>query len=128
AKIAGSGNIDLNSPFPLLEKCVISGSGNITGHAITSYTDLTLTISGSGSFNFVGTANAVKATTSGSGRMHLANLIANDVTCIISGSGNMYVYAHNSLDATITGSGNIIYSGNPTVNVKTSGSGTVRHQ
>ena len=40
----------------------------------------------------------------------------------------MYVYAHNSLDATITGSGNIIYSGNPTVNVKTSGSGTVRHQ
>jgi len=70
----------------------------------------------------------VKATTSGSGRMHLANLIANDVTCIISGSGNMYVYAHNSLDATITGSGNIIYSGNPTVNVKTSGSGTVRHQ
>lgn len=128
AKIAGSGNIDLNSPFPLLEKCVISGSGNITGHAITSYTDLTLTISGSGSFDFVGTANAVKATTSGSGKMHLENLIANDVTCIISGSGNMYVYAHNSLDATITGSGNIIYSGNPTVNVKTSGSGTVRHE
>ena len=128
AKIAGSGNIDLNSPFPLLEKCVISGSGNITGHAITTYSNLDLTISGSGSFDFVGTANAVKATTSGSGRMHLANLIANDVTCIISGSGNMYVYAHNSLDATITGSGNIIYSGNPTVNVKTSGSGTVRHQ
>ena len=127
-KIAGSGNIDLNSPFPLLEKCVISGSGNITGHAITTYSNLDLTISGSGSFDFVGTANAVKATTSGSGRMHLANLIANDVTCIISGSGNMYVYAHNSLDATITGSGNIIYSGNPTVNVKTSGSGTVRHQ
>ena len=128
AKIAGSGNIDLNSPFPLLEKCVISGSGNITGHAITSYADLTLTISGSGSFDFVGSANAVKATTSGSGKMHLENLIANDVTCIISGSGNMYVYAHNSLDATITGSGNIIYSGNPTVNVKTSGSGTVHHQ
>lgn len=128
AKIAGSGNIDLNSAFPMLEKCVISGSGNITGNAITTYSNLDLTISGSGSFDFVGSANAVKATTSGSGRMHLANLIANDVTCIISGSGNMYVYAHNSLDATITGSGNIIYSGNPTVNVKTSGSGTVHHQ
>ena len=128
AKIAGSGNIDLNSPFPLLEKCVISGSGNITGHAITSYTDLTLTISCSGSFDFVGTANRIKATTSGSGKMYLADLIANDVTCIISGSGNMYVYAQNSLNATITGSGNIIYSGNPTVDVKTSGSGSVRHK
>lgn len=127
-KIAGSGNIDLNSPFPLVEKCIISGSGNITGHAITNYTDLTLTISGSGSFNFVGTANRVKATTTGSGKMYLSNLVANDVTCLISGSGNMYVHAQNSLNATITGSGNIIYSGNPTVDVKTSGSGSVRHE
>jgi len=128
AKIAGSGNIDLNSSFPLLEKCVINGSGNIKGHAITTYTDLNLTISGSGSFDFVGTANRIKTTTSGSGKMYLSDLVANDVTCTISGSGNMYVYAQNSLNATITGSGNIIYSGNPTVNVKTSGSGTVRHQ
>lgn len=127
-KIAGSGNIDLNSPFPLVEKCIISGSGNITGHAITNYTDLTLTISGSGSFNFVGTANRVKATTTGSGKMYLSNLVANDVRCLISGSGNMYVHAQNSLNATITGSGNIIYSGNPTVDVKTSGSGSVRHE
>lgn len=127
-KIAGSGNIDLNSPFPLVKKCIISGSGNITGHAITNYTDLTLTISGSGSFNFVGTANRVKATTTGSGKMYLSNLVANDVTCLISGSGNMYVHAQNSLNATITGSGNIIYSGNPTVDVKTSGSGSVRHE
>ena len=64
----------------------------------------------------------------GSRKMYLADLIANDVTCIISGSGNMYVYAQNSLNATITGSGNIIYSGNPTVDVKTSGSGSVRHE
>ena len=64
----------------------------------------------------------------GSGKMYLADLIANDVTCIISGSGNMYVHAQNSLNATITGSGNIIYSGNPTVDVKTSGSGSVRHE
>ena len=127
-KIAGSRNIDLNSPFPLVEKCIISGSGNITGHAITNYTDLTLTISGSGSFNFVGTANRVKATTTGSGKMYLSNLVANDVRCLISGSGNMYVHAQNSLNATITGSGNIIYSGNPTVDVKTSGSGSVRHE
>ena len=127
-KIAGSGNIDLNSPFPLVEKCIISGSGNITGHAITNYTDLTLTISGSGSFNFVGTANRVKATTTGSGKMYLSNLVANDVRCLISGSGNMYVHAQNSLNATITGSGNIIYSGNPTVDVKTSGGGSVRHE
>ena len=127
-KIAGSGNIDLNSPFPLVEKCIISGSGNIPGHAITNYTDLTLTISGSGSFNFVATANRVKATTTGSGKMYLSNLVANDVRCLISGSGNMYVHAQNSLNATITGSGNIIYSGNPTVDVKTSGSGSVRHE
>ena len=127
-KIAGSGNIELNSAFPLLEKCVISGSGNITGDSVTSYSNLDLTISGNGSFDLVGSANTVKATTSGSGKMLLANLIANDVTCIISGSGNMYVYANNSLHATITGSGNIVYSGNPTVNVKTTGSGTVHHQ
>lgn len=127
-KVSGSGGIKLNSPFPELEKGSISGSGSINGNAGADYSKLQLSITGSGSFNFTGTAEELKANTTGSGKMYLSNLVANDVQCTVSGSGNMYVHARNTLKVVITGSGNIVYSGNPVVDVQASGSGKVTHQ
>ena len=43
----------------------------------------------------------------------LNDLIAEDVTGDIAGSGSAKVYANNMLEASIAGSGDIIYYGNP---------------
>lgn len=126
-KVSGSGSIKLNDAFPELEKASISGSGNIKGNVNTGYGNLMLIISGSGSFDMIGSADELKAVTSGSGRMNLLDLTAKSATCTISGSGNMYVYAVDYLNVIITGSGNVIYSGNPVVEVQASGSGRLRY-
>ena len=126
-KVSGSGDIELNSAFPGLEKASISGSGSIKGNSETDYTSLDLNISGSGSLSFIGTSDELNAKTTGSGKMLLSDLVTKDVICTVSGSGNMYVNAVNSLKVVITGSGDIVYTGTPAVDIQTSGSGRVRH-
>lgn len=126
-KVSGSGDVELNGAFSELTNASISGSGNIIGNVITDYSKLNLTIFGSGSINFTGTADELKAITSGNGKMQLSDLETSDVDCTVSGSGNMYVHAIKSLKVVITGSGNVVYSGNPIVDVNAMGSGKVRH-
>jgi hypothetical protein len=123
ATVSGSGNIELNSAFPNFNKAGISGSGNISGNVNTVFSNLNLRISGSGNINLKGTADELKALTSGSGNMYLSELFVQDAECTIAGSGDLYVNVEKSLFATISGSGNIIYSGNPVIDVSDSGSG-----
>lgn len=125
AKISGSGNMDINSEFPELEKLTVTGSGTIYGNANTVYSKLYFNISGSGSIDVIGSVDDLRASTTGSGKMYLYDLIAKDATCIISGSGDMFIHATTNLNANITGSGSIRYEGNPIVNVHASGSGIV---
>jgi hypothetical protein len=127
-KISGSGSITLKDAFPELEKASISGSGNIKSNVNTGYGNLMLIVSGSGSFDIIGSADELKAIITGSGRMNLSDLSAKKAMCTISGSGNMYIYAMDYLNAVITGSGSIFYAGNPAVDVQSSGSGRLRHQ
>lgn len=127
AKISGSGNLDINSEFPELEKLSVTGSGTIYGNVNTSYSKLYLSISGSGSIDIIGWVDDLRASTTGSGKMYLYDLVAEDASCVISGSGDMFVHATYSLNANITGSGSVCYEGNPIVEVRATGSGTVRH-
>ncbi len=125
-KVSGSGNVELNSAFPELENASNSGSGSIKANVNAAYSKLQLTIFGSGSINFKGTTEELKAITAGSGIMKLNSLVSTDAVCTISGSGDMFIHAVNSLKAVISGSGNVIYSGNPTLDVNSIGSGVVR--
>lgn len=125
--MSGSGDMNINSAFSGIEELSISGSGSIKGNAVTTYSDLRLSITGSGSINLAGSANELKASTTGSGKMYLKDLVAKYVDCTISGSGDMYVNATETLNANISGSGDIIYSGHPIIDVKTTGSGRIRH-
>jgi len=126
-KISGSGDVKLTSPFQGLNSGEVSGSGAINSDVTTNYDKLNLKISGSGSFSLTGHVNELKAITTGSGKMFLAGLVAKSAECTISGSGNMYVNAQESLKATIIGSGDIIYSSNPIIDIQASGSGSLRH-
>jgi len=127
ASITGSGKIALNSQFYNFEKATISGNGSINGNVNTVYSNLNLTISGSGSILIKGTANEIKARISGSGKMRLSELTVQNVDCTISGSGDMFLNVEKTLKASILGSGDIFYTGRPAIDIYRAGSGRLIH-
>jgi hypothetical protein len=126
--LAGSGSIKLESTFGELKKATIAGSGYIRSYENAVYENLDLTISGSGDIRMGGSAQSVKAITSGSGRMYLSELQTKQLNCVLSGSGNMYVYATEILKVLISGSGSVEYSGTPLLDTTITGSGRVKYK
>lgn len=121
----GSGLINSQNVIMATELPVtVNGSGKI---------DLDLTaakvitrITGSGEINLQGEAPLHHVSISGSGKAKAYDLVADNVTVNISGSGLTEVTATDALDVSITGSGEVYYKGNPaTVNKSVSGSGKV---
>lgn len=131
--------------MPEIDKIELDGSGTITADAVdaqeldinlsgSGQIDLDIsvdhlygTISGSGHVNLSGFANYGKLNISGSGKLDARNLIQDRCIARISGSGRMYVFVNDFLDATISGSGDIYYDGNPSITSHISGSGRVIH-
>lgn len=100
----GSGNIDL-SGFEVNETVILnSGSGNISLYGVTN--DLFIENEGSGNINGF-------------------DLISEDASIRIDGSGNATVNVSELLNVTIAGSGNVVYKGSPAIQVNITGSGTV---
>ena len=84
-------------------------------------------VSGSGKIVASGSAQSVKTSISGSGKVLAANLEADKCDIRISGSGDVEINVKSELDATISGSGSVSYKGNPNhVNSHASGSGHIR--
>jgi len=124
-KLAGSGNMKINSAFNNLEFLMVSGSGNIELGCECQLNKLDAQISGSGNMNGIGTVEDLSTKISGSGNIRFSQLKAKNAHCTISGSGNMYVYIEDRLEAYLSGSGDIVYSGTPIVNSHVSGSGSI---
>ncbi len=62
---------------------------------------------------------------SGSGDLKCKNLLSENATVSIYGSGTAHVFASVHLKASTAGSGDIYYSGNPSTEINKSGSGSV---
>lgn len=103
-EIRGSGDINLNVDAPSVET-EISGSGSATMHGNTQH--------------FVADIN-------GSGDVRAMNLMSEQTTVDISGSGNADVFASKVLNVEIKGAGNVAYKGPATVNQRIVGSGSVQ--
>jgi len=101
----------------------VSGSGSIS--TVVSAGFVEARISGSGKINVSGDAGDTKFNISGSGNIYANNLESVNCQAFISGSGNMRVFAVETLRADISGSGNVYYKGNPDVDYHVSGSGKV---
>ena len=113
--------------LPTLTNVELTGSGDVGTIGHFNFTDLSLLISGSGDFSFVGACKNLNAKISGSGDIRAFDLPTEAINARISGSGNMQLNVSRTLDATISGSGDIIYKGTPTTVTKSiSGSGSVR--
>ena len=104
----------------------ISGSGHIK-LAFNKIKEVEVSISGSGNMRLSGSANSVQARISGSGNADCADLICDDASAHVNGSGNVKLNVNKSVDASISGSGNVTYSGAASdIRKHVSGSGRLR--
>ncbi len=123
--LTGSGNMTLNTAFKDLNTIYSSGSGNVTVNEGVNLNELNAYISGPGNINISGNVKNLYAYITGSGNMNLPQLSADVASCLITGSGNIYVTANDTLKGEITGSGNIEYYGSPVVLYSLTGSGKI---
>jgi len=124
-KLAGSGNMRVLSTFNDLQFMLVSGSGNIVVNSNCQLIKLEAQIAGSGNIDGNGTVQDLYTKISGSGNIKFSEMKAKNANCTLSGSGNIYVFIENRLDAFLSGSGDIVYSGSPVVNSHLSGSGSI---
>lgn len=105
---SGSGNISINGFEGISNSTIVlSGSGTIYSNLdINSLTDLTISNSGSG--DFIG-----------------FNLAPDNCIINSSGSGKSEITVNNDLNVTISGSGNVFYKGMPTITQSITGSGSL---
>ncbi len=124
-KLSGSGSIVADTFTTGNMDADLSGSGYIS--ISTHATELSANISGSGEMDISGSAEHAQLKISGSGNLRASGLPAQHVGASISGSGDMYVYAIQSLDVDISGSGSVYYTGQPVITTHISGSGRLIH-
>jgi len=121
----GSGNIKgenlINSPKRV--KVALYGSGNI--HADMNAPAVKAEIAGSGNIFLTGAAKEFSSTIHGSGSIRAAQMQAETSDVQIAGSGDVEVFANNTLNVNIMGSGGVKYRGNAQINSKIAGSGSV---
>lgn len=111
---------------PSLEALTIRGSADaeVTG---LSGDRFELSIQGSGDAKASGKVGAVVAKVAGSGDVNASNVEARDATVEVSGSGDVEVWATDTLTVSIAGSGDVGYKGDPKkVTKSVAGSGSVR--
>ena len=110
---------------PSLAALAIRGSADadVTG---LSGDRFELSIEGSGDAKASGKVGAVVAKVAGSGDVNASNVEARDATVEVSGSGDVEVWATDSLTVSIAGSGDVGYKGEPKVTKSVAGSGSVR--
>jgi hypothetical protein len=122
--LSGSGDIEVSGTVKSTELTnTISGSGSISQSiAVENFVAL---ISGSGKINAKGKAVNAQITIGGSGDFEGKGLQVTNATAKVSGSGNIAIRVNKNLEALISGSGKISYGGNPTVSYTKSGSGSI---
>jgi hypothetical protein len=145
---ACTGKINIYIVVPVIERLIVTGSGNVISQNPLKINELTMNVSGSGSIKIQQlTVNQVDVEISGSGNIELTSgkaenaldiivtgsgnyagegFQANKVKVNITGSGSARVWAVSDLETYITGSGNVYYKGNPLINANAVGSGRTR--
>lgn len=103
----------------------LSGASNIRSEECLSLNSLVVQLSGAGNINLCGVADDISVGISGAGNFQGYDMVAREVSAIVSGAGNMRVTAEEILDVTISGAGSIRYRGNPQIFTNISGAGSL---
>ena len=123
--MSGSGSFIAIDPIiaPTFET-VISGSSKVDGTFDCNH--FSVKISGSGKITVDGYSKNANIIISGAGNYYGSELMFNNATVNISGSGNVNIFVTDHLKAIISGSGRINYRGDPKIDSTITGSGRIR--
>lgn len=112
--------------IPDVDALSIGGSGKIISKSsFENLDDLKMSIGGSGTIEFSGSAQNVEVSIAGSGDVKASGLRSETCKVSIAGSGDCYIEAGERLDVSIAGSGDVHYKGRPRVKSSIAGSGDV---
>ena len=122
--VSSSNSMRAEISVPSLAAIAISGSSEMNVSGIDEE-EFSIDVSGSGKGTFSGRARVLEVDISGSGRLDLFELEADDVRVSVSGSGNLQVSASDALNVKSSGSGKVTYRGEPKLQATVSGSAKV---
>jgi hypothetical protein len=121
--VSGSGEVNTGMFIADHFDIVVSGSGNV--NTLLEAGTIEVTVSGSGNVEMEGIADEAEMLVSGSGEIYAFEFPLLKCRATLSGSGRIYVDAHDFLDAIISGSGSVYYRGNPRIDSRISGTGRI---
>jgi hypothetical protein len=87
---------------------------------------VTVSMGGSGNLKATGSADKLKVSIGGSGKVSTGQLATREAVVSIGGSGQAVVWAKQALSVSVAGSGDVSYYGEPQVTKSVMGSGSVK--
>ncbi|MEH6826624.1 head GIN domain-containing protein [Parasphingorhabdus sp.] len=124
AKLAGSGDIEVDTMTGESTKLSIAGSGNIRVAKIDT-ASLSSKIAGSGNLTLAGTAESIDISIAGSGDISGKDLNAASASISVAGSGDVELSSDGSVDAKVMGSGDVRIHGDAKCKSRSMGSGDI---
>ncbi len=124
AKLAGSGNMEIDAMTTESAKLSIAGSGNIRVAKVET-TSLSSKIAGSGNLALAGTAESIDISIAGSGDISGKDLNAETVDISVAGSGDVELSSDGSVNAKVMGSGDVRIHGDAKCRSRATGSGDI---
>jgi hypothetical protein len=122
--VSGSGDVIFTDSIVTNSLAIgLRGSAGLSGNVNTK--ELTAGISGSGKIKLAGTATDATIRLSGSANFSAAQLVTENATVHISGSGHASVNASDQVNATLHGSAGLRYTGTAKINSTKSGSASI---
>lgn len=127
-KISASGACDIFTSGRLTssESFAINLSGASDAELDLKAPRVTADLTGAGKLKLKGETRDLELEGTGSSELECLEMMAENVTVDITGSGEADVFASVTLDVSVTGSGSVKYKGSPAVSQKISGAGSVK--
>ena len=124
AKLAGSGDMEIDAMTTESTKLSIAGSGNIRVAKIET-ASLSSKIAGSGNLTLAGTAQSINISIAGSGDVSGKDLNADSASISVAGSGDVELSSDGTVDAKVMGSGDVRIHGDAKCKSRSMGSGDI---
>lgn len=124
AKLAGSGDMDVDAMTTESTKLSIAGSGNIRVAKIDT-ASLNSKIAGSGNLTLAGTATSIDISIAGSGDVSGKDMKADSASISVAGSGDVELSSDGSVNAKVMGSGDVRIHGDAKCKSRAMGSGDI---
>lgn len=124
AKIAGSGDMEIDAMTSDSSSLSIAGSGDIRVANIDS-ASLSSKIAGSGNLILAGTTESIDISIAGSGDVSGQDLKAASASISVAGSGDVELSSDGSVDAKVMGSGDVRIHGDAKCKSRSTGSGDI---